>query len=118
MKAGKKRIGYLIPTGLGAIAALLIALSRSIGSVETAAERYTILCDAFTIPGVVLLLLGVVMILTAQGAFDGFKRGMRRESDAGEGAEKKSTGWKYVMIPGGVYLIIAIVFWMILKNGG
>ena len=44
---------------------------RGLAYASAAADRYLILADAFTVPGVIIFLLGVLVILAKEGAFDG-----------------------------------------------
>ena len=90
-------------------------------------EKYRILCDAFTIPGVVLVMLGALMAISNEGALYGIsyvlgyafrilipaKRHEHEkyydyvERKKGEGQVK---GYGFLFVVGGASLAIAIVF--------
>ncbi len=54
---------------VGLLAGLYVGL-RDFSS-QSLMEKYRILCDAFTIPGVILILVGALVVLSDSGAFHG-----------------------------------------------
>lgn len=120
-------IYYAIPTLIGAAMTALILDTHDLSAAENVAERYRILCDAFTVPGVVLILFGVLLILSSKGAFDGIgyaakhairmlipgRGGIRetyREYLDRKHSDDKAPVWRYPIIPGAVYFIISLIF--------
>ena len=91
-------------------------------------ERYRIWCDAFTIPGLLLILSGLLVWVSNQGALDGISYalcGLARVFIPGAGLkqnmenyhdylkrkeEKRVKGYGFLFFVGGVTLIIALVF--------
>mgnify|MGYP003294970745 CR=1 FL=1 len=91
-------------------------------------DIYKILCDAFTVPGVVLILVGVLIIISKDGLFDGLTYTLShlfqalipgRIGDKNEKyydyvmrkrGQRETPIWKYLVIPGAVFLFISIVF--------
>lgn len=94
-------------------------------------ERFVLLSDAFTIPGGILLMSGALVALSNNGALDGVGYAMRlmvrmlipgmgrkqeRYSDYVERKkDKKLSGYGFLFISGGFFLLIGIVF-MVLYN--
>ncbi len=94
-------------------------------------ERFVLLSDAFTIPGGILLMSGALVALSNNGALDGVGYAMRlmvrmlipgmgrkqeRYGDYVERKkEKKLSGYGFLFISGGFFLLIGIVF-MVLYN--
>ena len=90
-------------------------------------DRYLILCDAFTIPGLMLLLVGCLIWVSNMGALDGIayainfcvrslNPGARHGMDEKFGdyvarkREKRLKGYGFLFISGGVTMAVAIVF--------
>ena len=70
----KTLIKYGISMGISLILILVFVCSRvdvANPSATAAVDWYLILCDAFTIPGLLFLMLGCMMTLSSQGALDG-----------------------------------------------
>ena len=67
--------------GLAAAAAALMTVAhlalRGWGAGLPAAERWMLLCDAFTIPGVTLMLTAALVALSNEGSFDGLGYAVR-----------------------------------------
>ena len=90
-------------------------------------EQYLVLCDAFTIPGMLLILLGMMVFLSNHGALDGlgyvlsyaFKALIPGKKDRQERyfdyverkhSEGKAMGYGFLFITGGISLLISFVF--------
>ena len=88
--------------------------------------RYQVLCDAFTVPGMLLILSGLLMFVANEGAMDGlgylghylknmFLPGSRNKTkkyfDYVEAKrEKRVKGFGFLFVVGGVLMLIALVF--------
>ena len=110
---------------MGIITAVILAI-REYSAADEAAVRFLNLADAFTIPGVIMLMAGVLVWISTEGVFDmilyGVNRGMAsiipfmRSSDESfldyktRKQSKRIKGYSFMFISGGVYLIPAIVF--------
>ena len=128
----KKWVGPLLRYGLTALLAALMTLAvlelHGFAQAATQADRYRILCDAFTIPGVILLMLGLLVWISDMGTFDGlsyslryaFRRlffvgGAKTETYYDYKEQKKErrrqrSGYSFLLVVGGVFLAVAIVF--------
>lgn len=90
-------------------------------------EQYLILCDAFTVPGVILVMVGCLVWASTQGALDGLSYAMqyaiyslipgkRLEADETFGdylerkRSKRAKGYSFLFISGAVTIIIALIF--------
>lgn len=105
---------------------MVVLWLREQSSVTDMATKYLNLADAFTIPAVVMLMVGGLAWVSSQGGFDmisyGIKRGMtsiiptisqkdERFYDYKVRMDKKRiSGYSFMFISGGVYFIPAIVF--------
>jgi len=70
----KALIKYGISMGISLVLAFAFVYMRVDFTNPSATEQvdlYLILCDAFTIPGLLFLMLGCMMTLSSQGALDG-----------------------------------------------
>jgi Na+-translocating ferredoxin:NAD+ oxidoreductase RnfE subunit len=74
-------IGYAVSLGIGIGLVLLVANNYGYSEAQTKAERVRILCDAFTIPGVCLMLCAALVAVYNQGVFTGVTYGLRRMKD-------------------------------------
>ncbi|MCR5231689.1 MAG: DUF3899 domain-containing protein [Acholeplasmatales bacterium] len=121
----KYSVAIIVATGL-----LFMALGlRNYFSVEDNKEKIKMLSDGFTIPGVFLCLLGVLVWISNQGAFTGVsylvKRmftallpRFRKEETYAEYREnrKKYSGYLFLFIVGGAFLITGIVLAIVYMN--
>lgn len=122
-------IRFLVALAVGGALALLYLVARSFFSgIYEGKERLRYLADAFTIPGALLLLSGLLVFCTRKGAFDGmsysvglFFRTIFRPATLTERkypdyvAEKREkrkgkSGCAYLYAAGGIYLSVALVF--------
>ena len=96
-------------------------------SLQSTMEKYRILCDAFTIPGLVLVMIGALMAVSNEGALYGVTYvlgyafrilipGKRHEHERyydyveRKREEGKVKGYGFLFIVGGISLAIAIIF--------
>ena len=91
-------------------------------------ERWRILCDAFTIPGLTYIMVGFLMMIANEGFFDmlsyacskavGMFLPGRGFSDDGEKyydyvqrkKDKRATGFGFLFVVGGVLMAFALLF--------
>lgn len=88
-------------------------------------EQYRILCDAFTVPGVVFLVLWGLVRISNTGFFDGLSyaltaafrglipggRKIPRYSDyVAERRERRASGYGFLFVVGSVCLAIGLIF--------
>ena len=89
------------------------------------AQQYLNLADAFTIPSVVMLMLGLLVWVSTTGTFDMLGYAFNRAKEAFiptiykheqfydykvRKDKKRKTGYGFMFISGGIYLIPAITF--------
>lgn len=93
---------------------------------QTTMEQYRILCDAFTIPGLLALMFGLLLAISNEGAFDGVgyalsiawkalipggRTKMEKYFDYVERKrEKRGGGFGFLFVVGGVCMAAALVF--------
>ena len=120
---------YGITTLIGAALAAVYLLLRNFTGSEPPAERYRMLCDAFTIPGTLLMLSAALVALANQGSFTGIGysaknlfdllipgAGLRKHETYGdyyERHQKKVTGYGFLLQVGAVFMAVAIVFFIL-----
>lgn len=126
MTAPRKK--NLIKLGITALFAglfaALYALSQDIGQ-QTLADRYRILCDAFTLPGMLLVLFALLLTVSGEGALDGIAYGLERavkmftfrgtEQEkyadfVARRREKRPKGFGFLFVAGGSFLAVAALF--------
>lgn len=100
---------------------------RDHSSADEPLVRYLNLADAFFIPGVIMLMVGVLVWLSTTGTFDMLSYGINRAKDSfipsvSRAKEetfydykmrkdaKRAKGYSFLFISGGVYLIPSVVF--------
>ncbi len=106
-------------------AGLYIAPRDFVGSALV--DQFLILCDAFTIPGILLLMVGFLVWVSNEGALDGVTyavrfavfslipgRRLERDEKYSEYVErrrgKKVRGYGFLFVSGAVTLAISLVF--------
>ena len=99
---------------------------RDFGGAELV-DKYLILCDAFTVPGMLLILAGCLMWASTTGVLDGLSYavryavfslipGKRLERDEKYGdyimrkREKRVKGYGFLFISGLITMVVALVF--------
>ena len=73
----KKAIPYLIEAGIALAAALLVAWHRGVFSAADRAQILGGLCDAFFVPGALLVCFGLLAYCARGGVFDIFSYGAK-----------------------------------------
>lgn len=118
---------YGITAFVGALMAYGVISSYGLALAQTDAERYRILADAFTIPGVVIFLCGVLVAIANEGTFEGLSYvmtyaikmlipgGGKKHEKYGDYVERRREkggvkGYGFLLITGGVFLALAAVF--------
>ena len=120
---------YGLAALFGAALVFVYLFSRDFSWDEPPADRWRMLCDAFTIPGVVLISSAALMALSNAGSFDGIGysmqhlfrtlvpgMGLQQESygDYLERREgKKVKGYGFLLQVGLVFMAVALVFFIL-----
>ncbi len=121
----RKVIGYTVCGLFGIVGFLLICWINDYWTLESDQERLRVLCDAFTVPGV-LLVFGAGLIFAAnKGAFYGVGYGLRTAKEIllpflpheyvkyrdyiAQKKEKQVKGYRFIFISGMVFLAVGIV---------
>ena len=120
-----KIIKYLVTIVIGA-ACVISYLSAYDLSVEPEVERYRILTDAFSLPGIFMILVGLLIKMNNLGALDTIAYGfsfvihmiipgwfgkMEKYLDYVEARrEKRVTGYGFLFVVGGILFGISLVF--------
>ena len=110
---------------LGAATGIILLL-RNFSPADDAAVRYLNLADAFTIPAVIMLMIGLLIWISTTGNFDMLTYAFSRAKEAfipspGYKHEqfydykvrkdaKRIKGYSFLFVAGGIYMIPAIVF--------
>ena len=118
-------IKYSIAFAVGAALAVIYVAVRDFGA-QTLADKYRILCDAFTVPAVLLIMSGALMSISNAGALDGLSyiakqglgmfvpgKGLGTERYADyvqRKRENRTKGYGFLYISGGVFMVLALVF--------
>ena len=129
MKYSRKIIlRYSITTAAAGLVSLLVLYLHGFGDVTTLEQKYKILADAFTIPGVVLIMFGALIWVSSEGFFDGltyaftrvggmlipFFRGGKEHQTYYDYKmkmkDKRAHGYSFMFFVGIVFVAIAVVF--------
>lgn len=119
---------YLICAAIAASMQMLVLTRYDDISLLPDIERYKILCDSFTIPGVLFIMFGVLVWISTTGFFDGlsyalqhvfrslFFRGGQTQEKYFEYKEKRRTkrvkGYSCLFYTGLAFTLVALYFLM------
>lgn len=118
----KKYVGAFAVMGVGTAVVLIL---REHSAQLDKAQKYLNLADAFTIPSVVMLMLGVLVWISTTGSFDALGYAFNRAKEAFiptiykheqfydykvRKDKKRKKGYGFMFISGGIYIIPAIIF--------
>lgn len=123
-------IKYIVCSVIAAALCVFILANRNVLAIEEKKVLYQALSDAFCVPGVVMLLFGVLFMIARAGAFDGISYAMKRAvaaliplyrdkaekyADYKEKKDKKreadkSFGVKPMFITGALFFATSLVF--------
>lgn len=128
----KKRIlvNYIICFAIGFLFVFIVLANRDIIFLSNIKDIYQALCDAFCVPGVILMLFGLLFRIAGEGTFDGLGYAFKRTVEAllpfyrKKGAPEKYSEYKerknsgrthkfslmYVVVTGLVFFVISLIF--------
>ena len=127
-KSSNQIIKYLVTTCVGGLMAVLVLWLRDFSLSLPLYDKYKIIADAFTVPGVCLIMLGLLVWASTEGAFDFLGYAASRIGDMllpGHGAVSKhetyyqyverkrgerAKGFWFITFVGFGFLAVAIVF--------
>ena len=121
----KKITGFAICVVFGIAVFFLVCWLSHYTTLETDQERLRVLCDAFTIPGILLLAAAGLIWAANNGAFYGISYGLRTAKQIllpflpseyvkyrdyiEKKKEKKVTGYRFIFITGLVFLLAGVI---------
>ena len=118
---------YGISSGIALVLIWIYCSTRHL-FLQPAMERWRILCDAFTLPGLTYIMVGCLMLVANEGFFDmlgyacskavGMFLPGRGFSEDGEKyydyvqrkREKRATGFGFLFVVGGILMAFALLF--------
>lgn len=127
----KSPTAWLLKYGITSIVGALMAWAtielHGYADAATALERYRILADAFTIPGVVLMLCYVLVAVANEGAFEGISYALsyavtmlipganKKHERYGDYVARKRErggirGFGFLFFVGAAYFVVALIF--------
>ncbi len=125
MKGKKKLTGYAVCLLFGTAIFLIVCETNGYRTLTSEQEKARILCDAFTIPGIMLVLGSGLVFAANHGAFYGIGYGLRTVKDhllpflpheyvrygdyIARKKEKKVTGYSFIFYTGLIFLVIAVI---------
>lgn len=115
---------YGIAFAIGGLLTWLTLYLHDYSTLTEAVDRYRLLCDAFTIPGVILMMVGALVWISGEGMFDSLSylgrsifwifnqaKPVRYYDYIQEKrANRKKGGWGFLVITGAVFTAVALVF--------
>lgn len=123
-------ITFLVCSGL----AVIVLLSNNISQITDKKTLYKTLCDAFCVPGVLCFLFSALLAVSREGVFDGISyalkhaflmlipAGRKKEEKyadykaAKEAGREKKTSIVFLLIIGGAFFVLSLVFLVVYKN--
>ncbi len=128
----KKIIRYLITAGVGLVIALSVSFVKSLYWLEDITDIMQALSDCFVVPGLFLILFGLLVVCSNGGTFDMLGFGTKKvisvfkrhpsEKDREsfyEYRNRKQEGKRsfgYLIIVGVVFLAIGMIFFVLCYN--
>ena len=126
-KIKKILIKYGISIGVGAALVLLFLDLNGFYAAEVLTDKYKLIADAFTIPGVIFVMVAALVWVSTTGFFDMLSYGLGKavRSLIPGGAAKKSesffdyktskegkrfSGYSFILFTGILFLVIGVVF--------
>ena len=122
-------IRYSVTAGVGLAIAVLVSFARSLYWQEDTVSVLEVLCDCFAVPGLLLILFGLLVFCTNGGAFDIFGFGAKkffglfkrertekdRESfyEYRKRKQENKHSFLYLIIVGAVFLVIGFIFFLL-----
>ncbi|MCH5160930.1 MAG: DUF3899 domain-containing protein [Clostridiales bacterium] len=127
MTGRDKAIEYSVVGGVGLVTTLIVAFIRRLFWLTESTDILRTLCDCFSVPGLILILIGAIIVCSNGGAFYAFgfagkkfislfqsdeKRKANKESyyDYRQRKQEKQRSFGSFFIIGGVFLLIGIAF--------
>lgn len=121
----KKALRYLIPSLICAVTVILILVGRG-AFTKSGRPLITDLCDAFAVPGMIMLCFGLLVFATNGGTFDMLAFGVRKLFDLfkkdltkvkyrtfydyREAQKEKKRSFAHFIIVGAGFLLVSIAF--------
>lgn len=127
----KNRRAILLKLGVSTLLSLLLTLAvlttHGFWQTELPVERYRLLCDGFSVPGVLLVCAGALIFISNYGIFNGISYAARyvarmfvpwsgrRDESYGDYVSRRAekgniTGYGFLFLVGGVFLAVSLVF--------
>lgn len=126
-------LGYIVSLAVGALALLIVLFAYGYFGMTVWEEKCKVLCDAFTVPGLLLMLFSALVFLSNQGAFTGIGYGLGRffrmlipfmkhkdetyaeykERKCGNGGIK---GYSCIFFSGLAYFLVAVALLIVYVN--
>lgn len=124
----RKVLKYLVPVVVCSVVAVLILVGKD--SFHASGQvLYKDLCDAFSVPGIIMVCFGLLLIATNGGTFDILAYGMIRffglfQKDVTKvkyrtfyeyrkAQQEKRRPFVYVLIIGGAFLLVGVAFMLV-----
>lgn len=125
----RKIINYSAAAGIGVLLFFLVAFIQKLFWQSSQEEIFKILCDCFTVPGLVLVFVGLLVVCSNGGTFDMLGFGVKKffglfkkESDKQTFYEYRQNklanrrSFWYLLVVGGVFVAAAVIFLILYHN--
>lgn len=119
-------VKYGVSVSVGAAMSAFVLFAYDFSSLTLPVDKYRVLTDAFSIPGIILVMVGCLVWVSTEGFFDMISYGLRwlgqslipfseknHESFYDykmRKSENRLTGYSFLFYTGFAFLVIAIVF--------
>ena len=127
-----KIIKYSVISAIGLMMSYIVMNNYGFFEAQDLAYRYRVLCDAFTIPGVIFIMCGALVWISQQGMFDTlsyagkmvmdqFRREHEHTKYVDYVLEKRETrrqgGFAFMIITGLAFVAVSLVFFALFYLG-
>ena len=131
----KTIIKYTVASLIASLMAFGVMCLKDLFHLSDLLSIYMALCDAFTVPGLLYLLFGLLMLVARAGSFDGLAFAIRsifvrfKSNDAFKNREtyydyierkrkarKEANSMLFIFVIGAVFSVIAVVFLILYLN--
>ena len=119
-------IRYAATTLIGAALTLAFLYLNGYSTELASVDKYRLMTDAFSIPGIIFIMVGALVLVSTQGFFDMISFGLGRFARAlvpfskrsdetyydykKRKSEERFSGYSFLFVVGGVFLLVAGIF--------
>lgn len=134
-KCRRYLVSYGVTTIVGGLLTATYIATHRLSEAETVSAKYIELCNAFSVPGMLFILVGLLLWCAGKGAFDGIAYSMSvffrsinpfRKLDSNEKYYdyvqrkngKRLKGYSFLFVIGFAFSVVALIFYLLSVANG